>query len=341
MFKPGLSYFMIVNPYQVAGLLPQVLTALDMGVLGRHFPRLYEGMYVPLRTKIHDIRVSRDVNAELSRLLDHGEAPIFSSIEIETINRCNGACSFCPVNRMADSRPLKLMERSLFESIVQQLAELDFRGSLAIQGNNEPLLDGRVYEFCEMARKCVPNAYLEMFSNGSLLSVERLKDLMRSLDHLVIDSYDDGQKLRGAMRDVAKVVEGDPALKERVFIYLRRENLIRSNRGGKAPNRKSIIHLSSRCILPFIQMCVRPDGKLSLCCCDAYGSMTMGDLNEERILEAWQNDRYREARQSMLAGRGNIEICKACDVVNRTPFVTVPNPMAKPNPKSVISIVGA
>ena len=317
-----------------------MLTALDMGILSKHFPTFYEERYIPLRTKIHDIRISRDVNAELSQLFELGEIPIFSSIEIETINRCNGACSFCPASRLVDKRSTKLMERSLFESIMHQLAELNFRGSLAIQGNNEPLLDSRVYEFCEMARKYVPKAYLEMFSNGTLLTVERLKDLMKSLDHLVIDSYDDSQKLRGALRDVAMVVEGDPALRERVFIYLRRQNLIRSNRGGKAPNRNSIIPLSSRCVLPFLQMCVRPDGKLSLCCCDAYGSMTLGDLNEEGILEAWRGNRYNEVRQRMLAGRSSIKICKECDVINRTPMITVPNPMAKPNPKSVISIAG-
>lgn len=29
------------------------------------------------------------------------------SIEIETINRCNNDCSFCPVNRNNDNRPQK------------------------------------------------------------------------------------------------------------------------------------------------------------------------------------------------------------------------------------------
>ena len=74
---------MIVNPYQVAGLVPSVLTALDMGILSKHFPTFYEGGYMPLRTKIHDIRICRGVNAELSQLLGLGEIPIFSSIEID------------------------------------------------------------------------------------------------------------------------------------------------------------------------------------------------------------------------------------------------------------------
>ena len=44
------------------------------------------------------------------READHGPG----NIEIETFNRCNATCQFCPVNRDADPRPMKRMEESLF-----------------------------------------------------------------------------------------------------------------------------------------------------------------------------------------------------------------------------------
>jgi MoaA/NifB/PqqE/SkfB family radical SAM enzyme len=332
---------MIVDPYRVAGLVPQALTALEMGILGPRFPVFYEKAYLPLRQKFHDIRVSGNMNTLLSGILGSGEMPIFSSIEIETINRCNGTCSFCPANRRIDKRPLKLMEMDLFDSIVRQLGELDYRGSIGIYLNNEPLLDSRVNEFCEIARKRAPKAYLHMFTNGTLLTVERTKGLMKNLDHMIVDTYNDRQMLTGGLVEVARAVEADPYLRSRVFFYLRRENLIRSSRGGTAPNRHLTIPLSSRCCKPFLQMVVRPDGKLSLCCCDAYGFMTMGDLNKQGMVEAWRGEKYNDVRRRMLSDRNSIPMCRACDVIDNMPMGSIPNAMTKPNPIAVISIAGA
>lgn len=50
--------------------------------------------------------------------LDSQKVELFNHIEIETINRCNGVCSFCPVNVRNDSRTLALMPWNLFEKII-------------------------------------------------------------------------------------------------------------------------------------------------------------------------------------------------------------------------------
>jgi radical SAM protein with 4Fe4S-binding SPASM domain len=332
---------MIVNPYRVQGILPKMLTALDMGILEPRFPTFYERVYLPSRNRFHDIRAAGKMNAILSGRLGSGEMPIFASIEIETINRCNGTCSFCPANRTLDRRPLRLMDAGLFDSIVRQLGELDFRGSIGMYLNNEPLLDSRASELCRTARERAPKAYLHMFTNGTLLTVEKTRELMESLDHMIVDSYDDRQRLTGDLAEVARVVEADPDLRGRVFIYLRRRNLIRSSRGGTAPNRDLTMPLSSRCCKPFLQMVVRPDGKLSLCCCDAYGEMTMGDLSKEGVMEAWRGERYNDVRRRMLSDRNSIPMCRKCDVVDVVPMGSIPNSMTQPHPDSVISIAGA
>ena len=40
------------------------------------------------------------------------------SIEIETVNRCNNTCSFCPVNRNNDTRPYQKMTDEFFYSLI-------------------------------------------------------------------------------------------------------------------------------------------------------------------------------------------------------------------------------
>ena len=47
----------------------------------------------------------KGVNDEVERL--YGEQRLFDHIEIETINRCNGNCDFCPVNHRVDPREKK------------------------------------------------------------------------------------------------------------------------------------------------------------------------------------------------------------------------------------------
>lgn len=60
-------------------------------------------------------------------------------------------------------------------------------------------------------------------------------------------------------------------------------------------------------------MVIRPDGKLSFCCNDAYGKYTMADLNKVTLLEAWYSPRYVEARRRLRKGRKEIKICRYCD----------------------------
>ena len=56
----------------------------------------------------------------------HGKYPLFTSVEVETINRCNNICPFCPVNKNDDIRTKKRMSETLFHSIVNNLEDLKF-----------------------------------------------------------------------------------------------------------------------------------------------------------------------------------------------------------------------
>jgi len=331
---------MIVDPYRMPGHLPLLVATFGGRVLARRLPSLYEKTYLPAMNKLLDIRLRGLTNSRLSSMLGSGEMPIFATIEIETINRCNGECDFCPVNREAERRPFRLMDSGLFASIISQLGELDYQGSVGMYLNNEPLLDGRVYGFCEYARSKLPKAYIYMLTNGTLLDVERLKSLMGSLDALIIDNYDDRQKISGPLADVVRFAEGDVGLRERVVTYLRKGSEYRTTRGGNSPNRHNVIPLSSPCCMPFSMMAVRPDGKLSLCCCDVYESVTLGDLTEQGILEAWRGERYNEVRRMMLKGRQNIGYCRRCDVLNTHLVGKRPFPLAKPKPASLVGLHG-
>ena len=67
------------------------------------------------------------------------EKNLFNSIEIETINRCNNDCSFCPVNREKDIRSFAKMSDEIFYKIIDELHDMDYAKGINLFSNNEPL----------------------------------------------------------------------------------------------------------------------------------------------------------------------------------------------------------
>ena len=99
-------------------------------------------------------------------------------IEVETLNRCNGKCSFCPVNALEPQRKYAKMSEQLFKKIIQELAEQNYSGTLSLFSNNEPFLDERIIDFYKYAREKLPGAKLSLFTNGSLLTLDKFKEII-------------------------------------------------------------------------------------------------------------------------------------------------------------------
>lgn len=239
---------------------------------------------------------------------------LFDHIEIETINRCNGNCSFCPVSRKKDPREKAVMTTELFQKIVAQLAKINYSGRFTTFSNNEPLLDDRLIEFNRYAREKLPNARMHLFTNGTLLTIDKFIALINILDELIIDNYQQELKLIKPCQEIEAYCKEHPELCKKVTIVLRKPNEILTSRGGNAPNRKQIPDYSKdRCILPFRQMIVRPDGKVSLCCNDAIGKYTLGDLNQESLLDVWYGPKFQMVRKCLYEGREKWGDCRHCD----------------------------
>lgn len=240
--------------------------------------------------------------------------PIFGAVEIETYNRCNGNCSFCPVNRMNDPRVETKMSEELFKKIIGELEEMNYKGRLSLFSNNEPFLDDRIIEFHRYARERVPGARMHLYTNGTLLTLEMFKEIIPFLDELIIDNYNQQLNLIPNSRNIKNYCEEHTELIKKVTIVLRKPNEILTSRGGNAPNRKEIKAFSeNRCIYPFTQMIIRPDGKCSLCCNDPLGMTTLGDVSKATLYDIWQGEEYVKLRKAIYKGRGNVPHCVKCD----------------------------
>lgn len=241
--------------------------------------------------------------------------PCFEGIEIETINKCNGRCSFCPVNIYSDIRKKTVMSQVIYKKIINELAEMEYSGTIAFHSNNEPLLDSRIFDFIEYARIKCERATLFMYTNGTLLTQDKLLRLLKSLDFLIVDWYvDDINKDCSEIFSVWKnTLIDDNIPPDKLKIKLRKRNEVLSSRGGRSPN--CSLELSKNkipCYEPYGTMVIRPDGKISMCKCDAYGETTLGDVNKQSLLEIWNSEVYWNLRKTVKYGR-NHERCRQCN----------------------------
>lgn len=262
-------------------------------------------------------RIIREYNKEQAK----NGTPLFNAIEIETVNRCNGVCPFCPVNKNSDSRTYHKMEKELFIKIISELKQLNYTGNVALYSNNEPFLDERIVEFAKYARETLPLANIYLFTNGTLLTLEKYQAIMPYLDYMHIDNYSDTFTLIKPVREIFEQSKNNTEL-EKAVIYLRKQNEVLTSRGGQAPNKKMNRGLNIPCLLPYQQFIIRPDGKVSLCCNDALGKYTMGDISTQSIKEVWEGEKFQEIRKKIYKGRKGIELCRGCDTrIGRREFI--------------------
>jgi len=242
--------------------------------------------------------------------------PLFTHVEIETVNRCNNDCSFCPVNKHADTRVYKKMEETLFKKIIDELSVLNYDRDISFYSNNEPLLDDRIYEFVKYSKEHIPKANHILYTNGIMINVDRYEKLFASgLDFLLIDNYaDDGELIKPVQVVYDYYKSNENIHSNKTKIVLRRKTEVLSNRGGTSPNAKESKVLDLSCYLPFKQLIIRPDGKVSLCCYDSYGKTEMGDLNKMSIKDLWYSKKHFGLLTHLYKrGRKGISICEKCD----------------------------
>ena len=151
----------------------------------------------------------KDVEKAFS-IIDARGVPLFSRVEIETVNSCNGTCTFCPVNKNDDPREPMKMPQELFGKIIKELKELDYSGTVGLFANNEPFLDTRLEAFAAKTRELLPKARIEVFSNGTVLKLDRFIEIIPYLDLLVIDNYSDKLQYNEPTKAIMEYLKQNP-----------------------------------------------------------------------------------------------------------------------------------
>ena len=117
-------------------------------------------------------------------------ARFVDQVEIENHSYCNRVCWFCPNSFLDRRSALHRMTDHVFETIIGDLAAIDYHGALTWSRYHEALAHESIFERVAAARKALPNTALVMISNGDYLTSTTLKQLDHAgLDRLMLDLY--------------------------------------------------------------------------------------------------------------------------------------------------------
>jgi radical SAM protein with 4Fe4S-binding SPASM domain len=282
----------------------------------KRFPSLTSGAYLKMqfltRHKVQDAYVEYF-------LKDPEHIPYPNVVNIETVNRCNSNCAFCTANVHAEKRPYKKMEAELYYKIIDDLAAWGYKGHLTLYGNNEPWLDDRIVEFHKYAREKLPDCFIFMSTNGLLLTVERMKEIIPYVDQLIINNYCEDMKFHKSTADCYRYIEEHPDEFKNVdvLIQMRYVKAVLTNRAGSAPNKQGKTKIiTETCLMPYTDMWITPDGRLGYCCCDNFEVTELADVSKVSAKDAWNSEEYRKFRESVRHGRQNNEFCRYCDFID-------------------------
>ncbi|MGE0758443.1 MAG: SPASM domain-containing protein, partial [Pirellulaceae bacterium] len=222
-------------------------------------------------------------------------------------------CWFCKFGQPRESEPVQRMSWPLIERIVANLQRLEYRGRLSWYKINEPLLDKRLEEILQLSRTSLPDCWLSLVSNGDLLTEEKFHRLLANgLDVLGVSVYDDEvlHKIRQFEHERLIVLDRRPGA-EGSFVENRGGNIQLLTDDTRERNARDV--RQRNCLRPSTMMSVQPDGRASLCCCDLYGDIVVGDVNVEALEQIWWGDRLTLYRATLRdRGRSELPLCASC-----------------------------
>ncbi len=280
----------------------------------RKFPKTSSWLYLNSQALLR--RKTTRIYIENAMLEPKKMLPIF--VNIETINRCNGTCAFCPANVKDESREFKKMPFALFEKIIGDLEKVQYAGILSLYINNEPFLDERMEDMLIYARKRLPDAKILVFTNGTLLTPERFQKIEQCMDYMFINNYSKRYEMNKSVKALYEYIESHSnGKKPDITIQLRYMGEYLTNRAGTAPNKQKMHRIYRwQCLMPYTDINIYPDGKVGLCCNDTKEVTDYGNVWRQDLIEIFRNEKFAMVRDRMREGRNRCEFCRYCDVVD-------------------------
>ena len=275
--------------------------------LRKYIPNICSNSYLFVQRKLSNLP-----NKKYMKSNENDIVPLF--VNIETISKCNGLCSFCCCNVKDDTRDTKIMTDKIFKKIIDDLEKINYDGVITLNINNEPFLDKMLLDKLKYIRKKIPKAYSYLYTNGSLLNRKKIDEVINYnlLDELVINNYSISYKLNKWNKETYNYLK-NKNINFKITINRRYSHEVLSNRANTSPNKKGTRIIKSYCSIPYTDLNIFPDGIVGICCCDTKEQTNFGNVCDDDIIAIFNNEKFKTLRKTMLKGRYNNKFCKNCD----------------------------
>lgn len=245
--------------------------------------------------------------------ISYGLFDVFGAVGIETTTHCNLRCKFCPNSKY--DRGLKKNEKrmswELFKKIIDELAEINYRGIIRPFFYGDPLVDDRMPEMVNYIKSKIPKAKVYLNTNGVALTIEKYKKLQEAgIDYLMISQYT--SEMLPNVKEFFEYMKTRPASENKAkYRIFKEEELATSNRGGEV----EVPTIAERpfCAYPgHYDLNINFNGDVVLCCNDYHGKMTFGNVKEKRIMDIWRQPHFHKLRKEVRTGIYKLPMCKKC-----------------------------
>lgn len=267
------------------------------------------------QSKNRNTRKTNDTYEDIQYLSEYymknGEFPIFQQVLLETRTDCNNHCPFCP--HSFNNKELKIMTWECFRKIIDDLVEMDYNGRVALMISNEPLLDERLSGMIKYARSKSPRLFLDITTNGTLLSLDKVDHLLSiGLDNININDYR-GDREKHPERISSNLIPIVKAYSNNPKITLQKRSFTEKwpNYGGNIPQDFNPSDFGF-CNFPFRKLTIAYNGDVVLCCDDFMYATSFGNVMEQKLIDCWNNAEFNKYRLSLLENH-RIGLCQKCN----------------------------
>lgn len=233
----------------------------------------------------------------------------FSAVEVETTTACNRRCSYCP-NSIYDRGLVEneqRMKRSVYEKLVDELAEGGYARRFSPHWFGEPLLDDRLPELLAYAREKLPYALISVFTNGDFLTLERYLELSATgIDHLVVTQHSKTPSPPMKKLLAFREEHGDDGLG---LTYQTLDGAF--DRGGLLRLGEEAFKREA-CTFPRDQLNINHRGEVVLCTNDYLSRHVFGSVEAESLWEILDKPERLKLVEEIEHGRFALEMCRKC-----------------------------
>lgn len=288
------------------------------------------GWYAEIITPTNDREIQKRILKQNVRL-----------VEIEIASFCNRKCWFCQ-NSFIDrkSQSVELSE-SVYLKLIDNLAEVDYRGLLNFHRFNEPLANkDLILRRVRQARNTLPNAQLGIYTNGDYLDRTYLDALRKAGITLIVMSYYFDKNAEFDLESVKVAMQSKVSklnlkytiicnnveryklklLYDGVNIFYQCWNprIVGLNRAGSiGDSRIAKRKRNFPCYSPLHEIYIDYNGLVMPCCnmrsdVEAHKDFILGDVNRNDLFELFMNDKFIQMRKDLITNEPKYAPCEYC-----------------------------